>query len=211
VQWRCRDIAAAAVPEGIRVTSRLQGSGRKRWSDFTVLLVYTIRPGGDWELAFRATIGKDLSDLPRAGLCFPMAPEFDTVRYHGRGPWENYSDRKASALLDVHEAKLADRALPYVMPQEYGHHTDTRWIRARAGSRELEITADHVFEFNYIPYSVGQLWEAMHREELPPSSTPWLYLDVAHRGVGTGSCGPETREPYKLLKHSYKRTFLFRC
>ncbi|MGC9451187.1 MAG: glycoside hydrolase family 2 TIM barrel-domain containing protein [Oceanipulchritudo sp.] len=208
MEWRCRDITTSNVSGGLRVTSRLEGSGRKRFTDFTVLLAHTIRPDGTWEIAFQAETAKELSDLPRAGLFFPLAPEFSAIRYHGRGPLENYSDRRAGTLMDVHEVKLADQTLPYVMPQEYGHRTGTRWIRLTAGSRKLEISAEDAFEFNYIPYSVAELSEAMHREELPPSETPWLYLDIAHRGVGTGSCGPETREPYRLLGHTYQQTFL---
>ena len=210
MEYRCRKLKAARTRRGARLVAHLNGSGRGQFEDIGIVMAWTFPGDGTFALEYRVETAEDLTDLPRIGLCMGLAPTLDSLEYEGRGPWENYSDRKASALLDVHRKKLSECRLPYIMPQEYGHHTDTRWVKVRGSRLSLTVTASRAFEFNYIPYTVDELFRARHREELPPPETPRLYLDLAHRGVGTGSCGPDTREPYKLREHHYTGKFLFK-
>jgi beta-galactosidase len=209
VETRLESFAAGASADDLCIHVSLQAGGRGRFDDFAVDMRWTFRADQPARLAYTVRLGEEIVDPPRIGLETAIDPAFDRIEFHGLGPWENYADRRAGALLDVHRRALADSALPYVMPQEYGHHTGTSWLRLLAGRRALGVGADGVFEFNYTTHSTGDLFAARHREDLPPSTGPWLTLDLAHRGVGTGSCGPDTLPQYRVSDRTLTRTFSF--
>lgn len=210
MESRCVQFDADPLPDRtVTVKTVLQASGRGNFSDFRILLAFHLGSRGEWFLDYEVEPGPDLLDLPRIGLECPLDPAFSAIQYIGRGPWENYSDRRASARIGTFRKTLTECTLPYVMPQEFGHHTGVRELRLRKGRGGVLVRADRVFEFNYIPWSTETLFSALHREELPASETPWLVLDIAHRGVGTGSCGPDTREAHRLSGNLYKARFHF--
>ena len=210
LRWRLLEPLQADLRDGcVRVLTRLAGSGRGLLNDLVVELETRIQPDASWSVRFRAEVAEDLADLPRIGLLLGLAPELNRLRFHGLGPWENYSDRRAGALLAVHGKRLDEATLPYVMPQEYGHHTETRWMEASGRSLRLRVSADSVFEFNYTQHRPEALYAARHRDLMDPSTTPWLHLDIAHRGVGTGSCGPDTRPEYRVPAGVHEHTFHF--
>ena len=125
----------------------------------------------------------------------------------GRGPWENYSDRKASAIVGRYRSTVSEQYVPYIMPQEHGHKTDVRWMSLRNGGdkgREFRIAGAPTFEFNATHFSAEDLYAAKHTTDLVPRAETILYLDCAHRGLGTGSCGPDTLERYRLLQKRYR-------
>ncbi|TRX49705.1 DUF4981 domain-containing protein [Fulvivirga sp. M361] len=68
------------------------------------------------------------ADIPRVGMQMQMPKSYTDLTYYGRGPWENYQDRKASAFLDIYHSKVRDQYVPYVRPQENGNKTDVRWF-----------------------------------------------------------------------------------
>jgi len=70
---------------------------------------------------------KYAGDIPRVGMRMQLQKKYDNMTYFGRGPWENYQDRKASAFIDLYESKVKDQYVPYVRPQENGYKTDVRW------------------------------------------------------------------------------------
>lgn len=67
-------------------------------------------------------------DIPRIGMRMQIAKNYNKLTYFGRGPWENYQDRNASAFVDVYTSKVEDQYVPYIRPQDNGYKTDTRWI-----------------------------------------------------------------------------------
>jgi beta-galactosidase len=210
VELRLRSFTVTPEDSGlVKVATTLEGSGRGEFTDFRVTLNTRVANSGEWQIHYLVETGPDVSDLPRVGLECPLAAGFDRIAFLGRGPWENYSDRRAAARIDVHRRRLRDSTLPYVMPQEFGHHTGTRWLEIIRGRRRLRVSADRVFEFNYTPYSADELFGALHREDLSAPERPWLVLDLAHRGVGTGSCGPDTLERYRLLSNRFEGRFHF--
>lgn len=66
-------------------------------------------------------------DIPRVGMRMQIQKKYENMTYFGRGPWENYQDRKASAFIDLYESKVKDQYVPYIRPQENGYKTDVRW------------------------------------------------------------------------------------
>ena len=74
-------------------------------------------------------VGDGITDMPRVGVSMALAPGLEQLDWYGRGPWENYTDRKASAMVGLYQSTVSEQYVPYIMPQEHGHKTDVRWLR----------------------------------------------------------------------------------
>ncbi|MFL5772811.1 MAG: glycoside hydrolase family 2 TIM barrel-domain containing protein, partial [Flavisolibacter sp.] len=73
--------------------------------------------------------GRDLPELPRFGMRMQLSPQFDKLKYYGRGPWENYSDRNTASFMGVYSDSVANQfTWSYIRPQEGGYKTDVRWL-----------------------------------------------------------------------------------
>ena len=214
------------VPPAFEVIQR--ASGRENWSDFIHLARYTLLPTGELQVENKVQIGKDLNDIPRVGVSLALVPELEQLKYYGRGPLENYWDRKASAMVGIYQSTVTDQYVPYVMPQEHGHHTDVRWLTLTdAKGRGLRVegvgvwvgesggksaasqpaAAPQFLEFNASHFTDQDLYAARHTHELTPRREVILNLDAAMRGLGTASCGPDTLEKYQILQKEYNFTY----
>ncbi len=189
----------------VRLRVVREASGRDNWSDARFETVYDFDSGDSFLVIHTLTLGSpDMTDLPRVGVVWNLAAGMDALAYHGRGPHENYSDRKSSAMIGIHESRVADEYFPYEVPQETGHHCDTRWIELRKDKGDgLRFDFPRSLEFNALPFSSGDLFRARHAKDLVPRPDNFLTIDAAHRGVGSGSCGPDTLLQYRLLKRRY--------
>ena len=148
-----------------------------------------------------------LPDLPRVGLEITLVDGFERLEWLGMGPHENYPDRRRSARFGRYRSTVSDQYTEYAMPQEHGHHTGTREVRLGSPSAELRIVSDQPFGFAARHHPDAALFSAKHISDLESTGRTWLYLDHAHRGVGSGSCGPDTLEQYQLRKPAYKFSF----
>lgn len=120
---------------------------------------YTISPSGAVGVSthFAAVTEGDAAkkNVPRIGVRFRLPSEMNSVEYYGRGPEENYIDRKAGTLVAVYKDLADNMKYDYVRPQECGHHTDTRWLTlTNAKGKGLTIFGDKTFEFNALRNSV---------------------------------------------------------
>ncbi len=93
---------------------------------FTVL--YTIYGNGAVRVDNTLDPTPYLGDLPRIGMRLQLLKKYENLSYFGRGPWENYQDRKSSAFIDRYHSKVADQYVPYIRPQDNGYKTDTQWV-----------------------------------------------------------------------------------
>jgi beta-galactosidase len=136
------------------------------------------------------------------------------VTWYGRGPGESYVDKKLSQRLGEYSVASVDELWTnYEYPQEGSNRTDTRWVRFTNRESGEAITAQFVdsttssdrrrklFDFNASHYRIPDVEAAKHPHELRKKKTEnvVLRLDAAHHGLGSGSCGPRTRDEYALL------------
>ena len=146
-----------------------------------------------------------LDDLPRIGAIFAVQPAFEHLRWFGRGPHECYPDRQSSAVVAVWDGPPDE--LPYLVPQEFGLRTDCRWfaleapalglgLRVEALGRPLHCSAIHHTEQDL--YAAADQTELVRRPELH------VHVDVAHRGLGTASCGPDTLPEYLVRAGTWR-------
>ncbi|GAB4178124.1 MAG: glycoside hydrolase family 2 TIM barrel-domain containing protein [Terrimicrobiaceae bacterium] len=149
----------------------------------------------------------DLPDLPRVGLEVPLIAGFENLQWTGLGPHENYPDRRRSARFGRFSSRVDDQYTDYAMPQEHGHHSGTREISLGSPTARLQVFSAKPFGFAARHHSDAALFAAKHTSNLEPSLETWLYLDHAHRGLGTASCGPDTLAEYLLTRPSYRFSF----
>lgn len=169
---------------------------------------YTITGDGRILVKNIFIVDKAVADLPRLGVVCVLKPEFEQLKWFGRGPFENYDDRKRSAMVDLYESTVAAQYVPYVMPQEHGNHTDVRWLSLAAGRHGLRIEAQGPLEFSASHYTAHDLYAANHTYDLKPRPEVILSLDFRQRGLGTGSCGPGPLERYTIKPGRYAWSYV---
>jgi beta-galactosidase len=165
---------------------------------------YTIRPDGRIFAENVFLVDKAVPDLPRLGVVLSLKPGFEKLKWLGRGPFENYWDRKRAARIDLYESTVTDQYVPYIMPQEHGNHTDVRWLSLENGEAGLLVTAQGALEFTASHYTAHDLYGAYHTYDLKPRPEVVLSLDYHQRGLGTASCGPDTLDRYKIGPGKYQ-------
>ena len=161
----------------------------------------------------RIDVGVDLSlslpSLPRVGVILELAAGFEQLRWYGRGPHENHIDRNSGAPMGVYEGSVDEQFVPYIMPQENGNKTDTHWFELGDGSRRIRFWADPRFEFSAHHLTPEDLFRCRHTPDVAGYRRPEtvVCIDTVQRGVGTGSCGPQTRPQYCVQPGAYRFTF----
>ena len=126
---------------------------------------------------------------------------FEILEWFGRGPHENYIDRKKSAIVDRYISTVTEQYIPYILPQEHGNHTDVRWLTLRnEKGAGLTVQSHGPLEFSASHFTAQDLFASFHTPELEAKTRTEtiLNLDFAQRGLGTGSCGPDTLSPYRI-------------
>ncbi|HEX7589018.1 MAG TPA: glycoside hydrolase family 2 TIM barrel-domain containing protein, partial [Anaerolineae bacterium] len=182
-----------------------RASGRGEWNDLKHVHRYTLESSGALRVENIVRLGKGIRDIPRVGVELTLEPGLEQLTWFGRGPWENYSDRKASAMVGIYSSTVAGQYVPYIMPQEHGHITDARWLTlADTAGRGLRVAGHPTFEFSASHFSDADLFAAKHTFDLSPRPEVHLHIDAVHRGLGTASCGPDTLVQYRLLAPVYR-------
>ena len=127
-----------------------------------------------------------LPELPVLGMNFRLLAEFNSFKWYGRGQEENYIDRNEGAKLGVFSSTPVENLSKYLVPQECGNRTDTRWVEVRNKNGEgLRFSYDEVpFEFSVLPYNCMELENALHQEDLPPVNFTNVNIIGKQMGVG---------------------------
>ena len=129
-----------------------------------------------------------------------MPAGFERVAWFGRGPHENYWDRKTGAAVGRHESLVRDLIFEYVEPQENGHRTDVRWVTiADAAGFGFKASGFPALEFSAWPYTMEALQAAYHPWEIRRTAEITVNLDHRQMGVGgDDSWGARTHGEYTL-------------
>lgn len=122
--------------------------------------------------------------LPRIGRAFKLPKAFGSVTWYGRGPWENYKDRKSSAIIGKYKTTAEQMHVPYVVPCECGGREDVRFVELSDGKHIFRISGGADFHFSALPYSMEQYLNAAYEDELGESKATWLTIDPWHTGLG---------------------------
>ena len=158
-----------------------------------------------------------LPDLARLGLRFTMPAGFDSVSWWGRGPQENYWDRKTGAAVDLYRATTADLYHAYGRPQETGTRSDVRWMAiTNAAGAGLLAVGEPLLEASALNVLQDDLDEGedkvnRHPTDVAPRDLTEVRLDWHQMGVGgDNSWGAQALEQYRLPLRTYEWTFRLR-
>ncbi|SEU20359.1 glycoside hydrolase family 2 TIM barrel-domain containing protein [Paenibacillus sp. NFR01] len=168
-------------------------------------LEYEIRPDGSVEVTEQLQPGGDsLPDIPEFGMRFVLDERFSRLDWYGRGPHENYWDRKTGAKLGRYAGTVKEQYTPYLRPQECGNKTDVREaaITLQEGDgpgKGLTFTGSLPFEFNALPWSFEELEASDHGYKLPASHRSVVRVNYKQMGVGgDDSWGAPVHEEFTL-------------
>ena len=170
---------------------RIDGSG-------TLTLEHTVRPQGSMPVY-----------LPRLGLTLGIRQEFGNVSWLGRGPQENYPDRKSGYRIGRYETRVEDMYEPYLIPQDHGLRTDNRWVRLTDGAGcGIEFSVDEPFAFSASVFPADNLTKAVYQYQLQRGDDITLNLDYATGGVGCTARG--IFDAYRVYPVLFERTLTVR-
>jgi beta-galactosidase len=177
---------SAAVVSGVvavRVDSVMQAPGKPDAIHST--FVYQIDGRGEVEIRHEVEAPASLPFLPRVGMEMVLSAGHENLAWFGRGPHENYADRKRSALVGRYASTVDEQFTPYVYTSESGGKEDARWAAVtRTDGSGVLVVGLAPFHFDALHYTIADLAAAGHPHELTRLPETILHVDAAHMGVG---------------------------
>ena len=182
-------------------------------------LTYTINNEGAIKVTQKMTSDKNakVPNLFRFGMQMQMPKSFDKVEYYGRGPVENYIDRKANADLGIYRQSVAEQFYPYIRPQETGTKSDIRWWKTlNMAGRGIQVIASKPFSASALHYTIESLDEGLykkqgHSQEVEEADLTNFCLDLIQAGLGCeDSWGRIARPEYQVPYGDYEFTFILK-
>lgn len=179
-------------------------------------LTYRIRPNGAVQVNFHFVPGNQpLPEMPRLGMRLILPAEYDQMTWLGRGPHENYADRKHSAPIGLYQASVWEQYHPYVRAQETGNKSDVRWVALRntageglliTGQEPLNVSAWNFLQedIDYRPFNT----ERRHGGSIRPKDLVWLNIDHRLMGVGgDNTWGAQVHPEYTITPQEWNYSF----
>jgi beta-galactosidase len=183
----------------VRVEINVRDDGRKNWS-VTHHATYSIYGDGSIVVANNVVPSGQRIPLGRVGVRLLLDKRFDQFVYLGRGPMENYSDRKRGSDVGLFSSSVREQLTPYSKPMESGNHEDVRWAAVTGVNLPSLLARNYgeLLQVSALPYTDEQLDSPEYSIDLPESSATVLCLDVRTLGVGSNSCGPRPLDQYTV-------------
>ncbi|MCD6347404.1 MAG: DUF4981 domain-containing protein, partial [Bacteroidales bacterium] len=175
--------------------------------------VYEINGNGEISISSELQASDYKADIPRIGMRMQIPGDYEQLKYYGRGPWENYVDRRASAFIDMYESTVSDQYVPYVRPQENGYKTDVRWatltnkngtgirissgnIRQGIGFSALHMENEQFDSTDGLDYPGNK---RKHTIDIREENLVQLNIDYQQRGLGgDDSWGARPQKKYMM-------------
>ncbi len=223
--WRQAGRLPGRHLDSMTVTSAADGRRASVTSHFSLRTIgagYTLsheihRDGTVAISAHLADVDEDLPEMPRFGTILTLPGDLDQAEWYGRGPHENYWDRRTGAAVGRYSGPVAGLAHPYVRPQETGTRTDTRWVAVTDGfGTGLLVTGLPTVSFSALPYTLadldaGERKAQRHWADLVPRDEVTLHVDHLQQGVGgDDSWGAVPHHEYTLWPGEMAFRYLLR-
>ena len=143
--------------------------------------------------------------LPRIGFTTSVANEFDQIIWYGRGPEENYPDRKTGYPVGIWTKTVADMYEPYLLPQDHALRTDTRYVQLldKTG-KGVQISMNELFNFNAYPFTTDNLTKSQFTYQLQPQTDRYT-INLDYNTTGVGCTCVYVLDEYRVRPSSYNR------
>lgn len=193
------------VREDGAVIVRIQTRNRYKEGMIVTKFLYTILSDGTIDLKTTFQPQGILPELPRLGIAFCLSSDYNTFIWQGRGPQDNYPDRKTSAAVGLWKGSVADQYVHYPRPQDSGNKEEVRrlMLTDRHGKGIRVDAVEDVFSASALHYTAQDLYKEMHDCNLKPRPEVILSLDAAVLGLGNSSCGPGVLKKYAIDKKEH--------
>lgn len=204
-----KTITVNTVQKGmIEITSKHDLLSQKNEKMIENTFTYSIFSNGEILLNQQISCINDFDFLntfgfAKVGFEMVLPNGFEKFTFFGKGPWENYSDRKESAMVERYESTVDEQYFPYSVPQATGNHANVRWS-ALQNSQGLGIVAYGIshYETSALHYNSLDLTRKSS-SNLEPQKDIFWNLDLLQSGLGSASCGPGVRENYIVPIDNY--------
>lgn len=193
-------------PHSGEIQVRAVATSSANTGGYTLQTIWTIHADGTVEMDNHFhPFGQLPVTLPRIGVVMQLAPQLEKLRWYGRGPWENYPDRKQSADMGIWSGTVTDQYVPYVRPQETGSKQDVHWITLTdADGHGLLVQSEAApISMSALHFTAADLSSVRHNYELKPRPEIILSLDARQCGLGNSSCGPGVLTQYAVPPQDY--------
>ncbi|MDE6786640.1 MAG: discoidin domain-containing protein, partial [Muribaculaceae bacterium] len=196
----------------LTVTNNYKGDGTSPMS-FKTQMSYTVMPDGAIIVSSIITPSRKNVIIPRLGFTFDMPKDYEQFTWFGRGPWENYRDRKESCFPGLYHSTVTDQWTSYILPQETGNKEEVRFLTLTDGNdnglmvvapSQMSATASHYRAGDNI---TGQN-RAKHPYEMKFTDKTVVCLDADMRALGNASCGPDVLDKYELRSQTTAFDFI---
>jgi beta-galactosidase len=198
----------------VRISVKLLGEGK---NGFTINhdAVYKISGNGTITAENSINSSNPQQVAGRIGVRIFLDKQFDQAEYFGRGPMENYADRKRGFDVGVYKSTIKDLLTPYEKPMDAGNHEDVRWVKVTnsKGTGILAQSDSSLLQFTALPFSDEQMEKVEYRIDLPQSDATVFCISHQTLGVGSNGCGPRPLPQYMVylapVSFTYKLNLLF--
>ena len=177
-----------------------------------VTVNYFIYENGLVKVSYTLTVKPGLPNIPKIGMQMGIDSSFKQIEYFGRGPLENYIDRRYGTDVGIYNQNIFDFMEPYVVPQENGNRTDVRWmyLHNKTSKDGLLVVADSLLSMSAWPYTEENIQNARHTNKLKDAGFITLNIDLIQMGVGGNDSWSEVAAPleqYQIKPGSYHYSF----
>jgi beta-galactosidase len=177
---------------------------------------YLVKGNGEVEVDYQLKVGKNKHPEPqRIGMRVILNPAYEEVSWFGRGPFDNYIDRKYAADIDLYSMKADELFYPYPRAQESGYRTDISWVALKdkngiglmAAGKSLLSTGVLHFDMKRLDFD-SHAKENVHGGSMEKEALIWWNIDLQQMGVGgDNSWGAQTHQQYRLPYQDYHYSF----
>ena len=212
LKWTTKSVAVEQKSSSsVAITVNLSAEGS---NNFTVdhNVVYTISGDGSIKADNSFSSSNPQLVVARIGVRMFLNKQFDQVSYFGRGPMENYADRKRGFDVGVYKSPVKEQLTPYEKPMDCGNHEDVRWAKVTTASGNgLMIQSDNtLMQISALPYSDEEMEKVEYRVDLPPRSATVFCISHLTLGVGSAGCGPGPLPQYIVYAAPTSFTYTIR-
>jgi beta-galactosidase len=208
--WMVDNVKATRLSSGIvEIKVNLTGEGRRNFK-IHHQAIYTVYAKGVINVSNEVTSSDPNLVIARLGVRMFLIKDLNQFDYFGRGPMENYADRKQGSDVGHYFSTVSQQMTPYEKPMDCGNHEDVRWANlSSTKGLELSVKSDtSLMQVTALPYSDEEMTPVEYKIDLPKSKGTVLVISHKTLGVGSNGCGPRPLERYRVYakpdKFSYQ-------
>ena len=208
LQYSLVDLKTEVVNKSsVKVISTTKAEGKEGFSAYHTA-AYLIKGDGTIKVDNHVQFVGFRINLARVGVRMLLDKKLDRMMYFGRGPYENYSDRKSASDVGIYELGVNEQ-YEYEKPMERGNHEEVRWAKLSGKDTPslLVQSGEKLMQVSALPHTDEQMQPVEYKIDLPASAATVLCISPKTLGVGSNSCGPRPLEKYKVFADSTSFTY----